>query len=269
MTALLAATAALAAFSLVTARRRPRLAARVTQYLRPQPELEPDTEAGAHESLGVSRERRELVTRRAGAAAAGAVVGGLVARGDLGLDSTAGSASALVVLGAAAGLLLFNMAVTTTRQRRARRLRFELPVVADGIALHVVAGESVSSAIERFVASASGVASEELGIALKLHQEGKSFTEALTEVSKSSAEPEAIRLYSLLGQAHTTGGRLSASLAELAVDYRAALARDITSEGGRRAIAGYGPVLILMVPVALLFLLYPTLLGLRQLAGGP
>ncbi len=39
--------------------------------------------------------------------------------------------------------------------------------------------------------------------------------------------------------------------------------------GGRRALTTYGPVLALMVPVTLLFLLYPTLVGLRSLAGDP
>jgi tight adherence protein C len=161
------------------------------------------------------------------------------------------------------------MAISTAQQRRARRLRFELPVVADAIALHVVAGESVASAIDQFVGSSGGVASEELERAMDLHRRGSDLTSTLTEISKTTADSEATRLYALLGQAHTTGGRLSSSLTELAADYRAALARDLTAEGGKRAIAGYGPVLVLMVPVALLFLLYPTLVGLRQLAGGP
>ena len=270
MTYLVAATAALGIFLAVTARRRSDLPDRVAEYLRPplppQPESEPQTPLlGA----GIAWSGKELAIRRGAAVGAGAMVGALLAQGDLLLRGGAGSAPALVVLGALAGLLVFNMTISTARQRRARRLRFELPVVADGIALHVVAGESVASAIDRFVASAGGVASEELQHAMDLHRAGAGLAETLTEISKNTADPEAARLYALLGQAHTTGGRLSSSLAELGTDYRAALARDLTAEGGRRAIAGYGPVLVLMVPVALLFLLYPTLVGLRQLAGGP
>ncbi|MCL1692074.1 MAG: pilus assembly protein TadB, partial [Actinomycetia bacterium] len=73
----------------------------------------------------------------------------------------------------------------------------------------------------------------------------------------------------LLAHAHDTGGRLADALGELGTDYRAALARDLTAEGGRRALTTYGPVLALMVPVTLLFLIYPTLVGLRSLAGDP
>ena len=46
-----------------------------------------------------------------------------------------------------------------------------------------------------------------------------------------------------------------------------ALERDITEQGGKKAVAAYGPVLALMVPTALAFLLYPTLVGLQGLAG--
>ena len=73
----------------------------------------------------------------------------------------------------------------------------------------------------------------------------------------------------LLAHAHDTGGRLADALGDLGTDYRASLARDLTAEGGRRALTTYGPVLALMVPVTLLFLLYPTLVGLRSLAGDP
>ena len=76
-------------------------------------------------------------------------------------------------------------------------------------------------------------------------------------------------MYTLLTHAHDTGGRLADALADLSTDYRAMLARYLTAEGGKRALATYGPVLALMVPVTLLFLLYPTLAGLRSLAGNP
>ena len=47
----------------------------------------------------------------------------------------------------------------------------------------------------------------------------------------------------------------------------AGIEMDLTAEGGKRAIATYGPILALMVPTVLLFLSYPTLLGLRALSG--
>jgi Flp pilus assembly protein TadB len=142
-------------------------------------------------------------------------------------------------------------------------------VVADALAMQIVSGESVSTATGRVASSTTGVASDELDAALFEAEHERSFPEALVEAGKSSAHADGRRLYETLAHAHMAGGRLSESLTNLSADFRASLERDLMSEGGKRAIASYGPILALMVPTALLFLLYPTLLGLRALSGAP
>jgi tight adherence protein C len=161
------------------------------------------------------------------------------------------------------------MWVSTRRERRARRLRFELPIVTDALSLHIIAGESIVTAIQNYVDEATGVAADELGTVLAGVEAGRGIAEALQRNVRRTADPEAARLYTLLAHAHDTGGRLADALGDLGTDYRASLARDLTAEGGKRALAAYGPVLALMVPVTLLFLLFPTLAGLRSLAGSP
>jgi pilus assembly protein TadC len=158
---------------------------------------------------------------------------------------------------------------TNTRERRARRLRYELPVIVDALSLHVVAGDSISGAIRSVVNETHGVASQEMSAVLDAHDAGIGLSEALADGSAVTAHSDATRLYETLSHAHATGGRLADALGDLAIDYRAGLERDLVSEGGKRAIATYGPVLVLMVPTALLFLIYPTLLGLRALSGAP
>jgi tight adherence protein C len=171
------------------------------------------------------------------------------------------------ITGGLAGALLQRAARSTRRQRRAARLVQELPTAADTLALHVLAGESVATAIHRFASVAQGVVAEELAVVRASATEG--LTEALRRASEATVHPEAARLYDLLGHAHRAGGRLAEALTDLAVDYRAALARDLTAEGGRRALAVYGPILALMIPVTLLFLMYPTLAGLSALSSTP
>lgn len=199
----------------------------------------------------------------------GAFVGVLLAQGDLFLSGTGRSLPALGVLGAVGGWLAWSARRSTLIEQRALRLRHELPVVADAIALHTLAGESVAFALAAVVAETSGVASSELSRVLQSHAEGTGFVEALTASKHDTAHPDAVRLYETLIHAHTAGGRLADALGDLASDFRAAISTDLTSEGGRRAVTSYGPVLALMVPTALLFLLYPTLLGLRALSGAP
>jgi pilus assembly protein TadC len=199
----------------------------------------------------------------------GAVVGLLLAQGDLFLSGAGRSAAPLGLLGAAGGWFLWSSRRTSSRERRALRLRHELPVVTDAIALHAVAGESVSSALSAVANQTTGVAADEFAAVLDRHRDGDGLAESLAVGKRTTAHPDAERLYEVLIHAHDAGGRLAASLNELAVDFRSSIATDLTSEGGKRAITSYGPVLALMVPTALLFLLYPTLLGLRALSGTP
>lgn len=257
--AMLAGAAAFLAVSLPKARP---IVARVGDYLRP-------AELGQPQAHPLGGLLRSLSPDRLVAAAGGALVGVLLAQGDLFLQGPGRASLPLALLGAAAGWLLLGMYRSTRAQQRSRRLRLELPVVADSLALHVIAGESVGTAIDYFVGSAHGVASEEFAAVLDAHRDGASLAEALQSAGRTTADDEAQRLFALLAHAHDTGGRLADALTDLSADYRSALARDLTAEGGRRALATYGPVLIFMVPVTLLFLLYPTLAGLRSLAGGP
>lgn len=258
---LAAVVAALGAFLAVSLPRGRPIAARVGDYLRPA--VLEDAGRPRLAALGGA-----IAPFRVAAAAGGALVGVLLAQGDLFVDGQGRSLVPLAALGAGAGWLVAGMYRSTQLQRRKQALRFELPVVADTLALHVIAGESVGTSIRYFVESSSGVASEELAGVLDAHEQGMGLAEALQAGSVTTNE-EARRLYALLAHAHDTGGRLADALTDLSADYRAGLTRDLAAEGGRRALATYGPVLVFMVPVALLFLLYPTLAGLRSLAGSP
>ncbi len=272
MSELAAILAASAAFLLVVGPRPATLLERVGSYLRLAPERpspDPGLPPNRLGQAGLSWTATEARARAVAAGAAGAFVGILAAQGDLFLTGPNRSTPALVVAGAAAGALGFRMWITSRRERRAAVLRQELPGVADTLALLVLAGESVASALERLSANMEGIAAAELGDALDGYRSGDTLPEALARAARQSAHLEAGRLYHLLANAHQTGGRLSQALGELAVDYRASLARDLTAEGGRRALAVYGPILGLMIPTTILFLMYPTLVGLRRLAGGP
>lgn|GEM_PF-1337436 len=258
--AVAAALAAFAVYRLAAARSRTRLGELLAGYLRPATPSPGRLDRNNGAGWGAA------TAARLGAAAIGAGAGALFAAGHLFTAAIPSQAPALIGLGAAAGLLAQRISRKRTAEARAARLLRELPTVADTLALAILAGESVAGAIERFAGSSRGVTAEELAEVLARHRAGEGLSEALARAAGVTAHPEAGRLYDLLGHAHRTGGRLADSLADLAVDYRAALARDLTAEGGRRALAAYGPILALMVPVTLLFLMYPTLAGLTALS---
>ena len=247
---------AMSVLMLAMARRGPDVAEFVGRYVRPPV---PDLPRGRRLALD------------AGAiawVAVGSLCGILVAQGDLFVAGPSRPAPVLGALGAAAGLVGWSARRSTLRERAARRLRYELPVVCDALALNVVSGESVASSMKQVVDATSGVARDELADVLEA-SDSQGLEKALADAARLTAHPEAGRLYQLLAHAHLTGGRLADALVELGVDIRAGIERDLTTESGRRMVSTYGPVLALMVPTALLFLLYPTLMGLRTLSGVP
>lgn len=213
---------------------------------------------GGYLGAPVADRGRRLRLPPVGPAAAGSAFGIV---GAIALDPSA--MASLTLIGALGGTVVGRAVRSTSRERRSARLAQELPTVADTIALHILAGESVTTSISRFVAASRGVAADELGAVLG---SGPGFEESLRRAASDTVHPEAARLYDLLGHAHRTGGGLSDALTALAADYRALLTRALTTEGGRRALTTYGPILALMVPVTLLFLMYPTLAGLNALS---
>lgn len=204
------------------------------------------------------------VVRRGRSLPAGAIWGAGV--GLMAGTAAPGRTAPLMVLGALGGALATRAVATTRMERRSRRLAQELPTIADTLALYVLAGESVVGATRRILASCRGVAAEELAAAIT---DPAGLEAGLRAAAIGASHPDAARLYELLGHAHRTGGRLAESLTELAADYRAALTVELTAEGGRRALAAYGPILAFMIPVTLVFLMYPTLAGLRALSSHP
>jgi len=153
--------------------------------------------------------------------------------------------------------------------RRRRQLGFELPAIADLLGLYVLSGESVLGAMRRVCAEASGVAATELRGAIDSVDDGSALVEAVRDAARRSSHPDAARLYELLAQAHRSGARLVDALEIFAADRRSSISREMTEEGGRRALIGYGPILGLMIPTTLAFLIYPTLAGLDALAATP
>jgi pilus assembly protein TadC len=255
MTLVVALVAAVSVFLIVTGGVRTSLAESLGRYLLPAEE----------EDVALERTIRSAPWMVS--VLVGGLVGVLASQGDLFISGTGRSAPILSLLGAAGGYFVWSSRRTNAQARKARNLRFELPIVADAIALHVVAGDSVHQSIRSVTQDMTGVAVDELTSVLTRQDEGSGLTESLREAGEATVHQDGRRLYDLLGHAHESGGRLALMLAELSVDLRAGIERDLTAEGGKRAIATYGPILALMVPTALLFLLYPTLLGLRALSG--
>ena len=149
--------------------------------------------------------------------------------------------------------------------RREERLLAELPTVAELLALAVTAGEGPAGALDRVCRMTGGDLAAELGLALADARAGASLVTALDGVAARTSVPALARFVDGLTIAVERGTPLADVLRAQAVDVREAGRRRLLEQGGRREIAMLVPVVFLILPVTVVFALWPGFYGLRIL----
>jgi tight adherence protein C len=176
------------------------------------------------------------------------------------------SAGLLCVAGLVGGVLGRDWWLTQQVAKREELLLAEFPVVAELLALAVTAGESPSAAIARVTRLSGGELARELGSALGRARAGVPLTEALQQVAdRTSLDPLARFIDGLL-VAIERGTPLAEVLRAQAADVREAGKRRLLEAGGRKEIAMMVPVVFLILPVTVLFALFPGLISIVSLA---
>ncbi|NYJ06599.1 type II secretion system F family protein [Petropleomorpha daqingensis] len=176
------------------------------------------------------------------------------------------SAGLLCVAGLVGGVLGRDWWLTQQVAKREELLLAEFPVVAELLALAVTAGESPAAAIARVTRLSGGELARELGSALGRARAGVPLTEALQQVAdRTSLDPLARFIDGLL-VAIERGTPLAEVLRAQAADVREAGKRRLLEAGGRKEIAMMIPVVFLILPVTVLFALFPGLISIVSLA---
>jgi tight adherence protein C len=196
----------------------------------------------------------EYRVRQLGASALGAGAG--VGAGLL----LGGSAAVVLVLGG----LGFIVGATRWRGRldrgsalRRERLRVELYTVNQLLAMHIKTGGGPIQATQRIVARGSGVVVEELAEVLRMIAGGTSPREAFARAAALTAEPQAARTYELLAAGTERGVDVAAALLAFSEDIRDDRREDLKKAATRRRAAMLVPIIALLAPVMLLFILAP------------
>jgi tight adherence protein C len=163
----------------------------------------------------------------------------------------------LAVTGAATGGLARDRALTAAAQRREARMLEEFPTIADLLALSVAAGEGAAGALARVAGLATGELSRELGRALSDARAGASLVAALEAMAARSGVPALSRFVDGMAIAVERGTPLAEVLRAQAVDVREQHRRALLDIGGRKEIAMLVPVVFLVLPVTVVFALFP------------
>jgi len=183
------------------------------------------------------------------------------------LAATRGSSPiALVVfiaVAGAAGAIARDYFLTRAIAQREERIVAELPTVAELLALSVAAGEGAVGALERVSRSTHGVMSEELRTTLAASRTGTPLAHALTSLADRTGAAPLRRFADGVATAVERGTPLADVLRAQAQDVRSAGRRALMEEGGKREIAMMVPVIFLILPVTVVFAVFPGLTTIR------
>jgi len=220
--------------------------------------------SGLGSTATVEEFRIEQVVWGAVAMVGSAILVGLVtlARGDI--DPVLVTASAL--LGAVCGVLGRDWVLGQQVRRRERAMLAELPVIADLLALAVLAGEAPVDAMRRVCRLTDGELTRDVRWALDETRAGKPAVRALTDLEERTTLEAFSRFVQGLVVAIERGTPLAEVLRAQAADVREQSKRALLEAGGRKELQMMAPVVFLILPVTVLFALYPGLVTLVSIS---
>jgi tight adherence protein C len=170
------------------------------------------------------------------------------------------------VIGGGGGVLARDWWLTNEVRRRERRMLAEFPIVADLFALAVLAGEAPVEAMQRVCRLISGELTSDLQKALDGSRSGQSITVALSELSDGATLGSFRRFLDGLVVAIERGTPLAEVLRAQAADVREQSNRALLEAGGQKELQMMVPVVFMILPVTVLFALYPGLLTLVSMS---
>ena len=191
-----------------------------------------------------------------GVGAALAVLAALAGRGGL-------VVAALPPLAAAVAAVGDEQRLAWAARRRVARIEDELPTVLEFVALCLAAGEGLRDALRRVGEVGSGVLTGELRAAVLASGTGSSLSDALLDVSAGLDVPALSRAMEHLVAAMDRGAPLAHVLQEQAADAREDAKRQLLEAAGRKEILMLLPLVFLILPLSVLFAIFPGIVMLK------
>jgi len=214
--------------------------------------------AGGH--ISVERYRVEQVVSAVLGTAAGLTFALLLVAGR---GTSVAVALLMVLIGALAGLVARDQLLAQRVQARERAILLELPTLAELLALSVGAGEGVRASLERVATISSGPLSEEFRTLISATHAGLPLTDALEHLANRTGVAELTRFAEGIAVAVERGTPLADVLRAQAQDVREAGRRALMETGGRKEVAMMIPVVFLILPITVVFAVFPGLWALR------
>ncbi|MEZ5230250.1 MAG: type II secretion system F family protein [Acidimicrobiales bacterium] len=188
--------------------------------------------------------------RQLATAVAGCAVGAVSGAAIFGVGS---GSLAMFVCFAVAGLSMHRGSLDRAISERSARMRTEVPVIAQLLAVHLRTGHGPVESLRAVVRRSIGPVADDCRAALGLIAGGTSPQAAFERLADESAEPTATRLYRLLASSIRVGGDIVDPLLAVASEVRAQQREELARRSVKRRTAMVVPLLVLVAPVMTLF----------------
>jgi len=169
----------------------------------------------------------------------------------------------LCLVAFALGVICRDSRLTTQVRERERRMLAEFPTVAELLSLAVAAGEGPVPALDRVVRRSAGELSRELARVLADVRTGQPVQEAFDALAARTGIPAVARFASGVAVAVERGTPLADVLHAQAGDVREAGRRELIETAARKEVLMMVPIVFLVLPVVVVFALWPGVIGLH------
>jgi tight adherence protein C len=156
------------------------------------------------------------------------------------------------------GTLLLNR-VRSESSSRLEHALFELPELIDLLVVSLRAGNGIHRSFENTVPRSDGALAIEFARVLKAVEFGAAFGAEVKSVSKSLPHPQVSEFVNKVSLALERGTPLAQMLSEQAVSIRAEIKSKLLKQAGRNETRMLIPLVFLILPITVLFAIYPSL----------
>ena len=180
------------------------------------------------------------------------------------LSGSGGAVSSLVLcaIGFVAGVVVRDNHLSSQVKQRERRILAEFPTIAELLSLAVAAGEGPVAALDRVCRRSRGDLSADLERVLAAVRTGEPVTLAFDALAARAGVPVVARFAQGVAVAVERGTPLADVLHAQAADVREASRRELIETAARKEVFMMVPVVFLVLPVTVLFALFPGVIGL-------
>ena len=144
-------------------------------------------------------------------------------------------------------------------RNRNQRALFELPEILDIMAVALSAGDSLFAALARVVSHSQGVLAAELNRVFMALELGADLEIELTELSKRLPQRQVSEFANKLKLALRRGNPLAEMIREQSLSARAEIRNEAIKIAGKNETKMLIPLVFLILPVTVLFAIYPSL----------